>query len=169
MSASPYVLRGDKQRTSLDKLHDQIAALLGEREAIAASPITADEFNFRIARGLERGSALATRVQSQLHDHPAAPLAPREPLTLADLAWLLGPEEMATRLYGASREYLAARPAPIDAPSRASRAAQIDLQLDELQTQEEVLVLSLFDAGIRVTRRENVDPYKILAIWQKEA
>ena len=44
----------------------------------------------------------------------------------------------------------------------------IDQQLHDLYIQEEEEVLRLYDEGIKVTRRENVDVSVVFNIWNKE-
>lgn len=168
MSLMPYALRGDARRADLDELQHRIDALLAEQASLQAAPMTLTEFKGRVAAGLGGWSGLRAALGTALRSRERqVTLDCNQPLTLADLAQILGTEALMERLEQAATGILERLPTPLSASECAARSAKIQQELKDLQAQEEREVLRLYDAGIKVTRRENGDAKTILKVWSE--
>lgn len=168
MTFLPYVLRGDKLRNKLDVIQDRINALLVERKTVDRAPMTVDEFKRIVGAQLTgKPSLIAIRARGQLMSRGAGAIEPYEPLNLMDLASLFGVEEIAELLTGIANSSPTQNPS-MDSADREARLSAIEAELEQLQKDEELQVMALLDAGVRVARREDADPRVLLAVWQKE-
>jgi len=170
MSILVYALRGDARRKKLDALQDRIEALLAERAALDATPVTLDEVKQRVLTSIQsRAGNLRFVLRRALRTREARglDLEPAEPLTLADLALLFGNEAITERLVEVVKPELDGLPEPVSEASYSARVAQISTELTELQLQEEREVLALFDAGVKAARRESADAALIFQVWSE--
>ena len=157
----PDVVAGDRRRKKLDGIQDDLTKLFVERDTLQNASVPYDEFKRRMIAGLD-GSRLGYRITS-LYPHEPSHVDFDTPLSLRDLAAVMGAEYVANRLYQISSSYQATY-APVDVQKRKARLKEIDAKILSLGKSEEREVLALFDAGVFATRRETADPAVLIDV-----
>ena len=168
---TPYIFPGDKRRSALDTIQARIDALTAQRSDLVASPLPLAECRDRLDRELGAHSSLEYRAKAALLSRQRGAedaIRSDEPLTLSDLQWLFGRDFILGKMVSALTPVAEAKPPAVSAEDFTTQAAGIDQQLHDLYIQEEQEVLRLYDEGIKVTRRENVDVSVVFNIWNKE-
>jgi hypothetical protein len=164
------VLRGDKRRKSLDQIQDRIATLQADRNRVATAPVDNNTLLARTQSQLETGSGLqgaVSHLSTQTGQHGALGWA--APVTLGDLAWILGPRELALRIVQARQRQERGETTEGIAPQDCvARVTALDAELFDLQKTEEREVLKLLSEQLQIIRRENADPAAVLAVWRGE-
>ena len=168
---TPYIFPGDKRRSALDAIQADIDALTAQRSDLVACPRPITECRDLLDREARAHSSLEYRAKGALlsrHRGAEDAVQAGEPLTLSDLQWLFGRDFILDKMVSALLPEAEAKPTGVSADDFTRRAADIDQQLRDLYIQEEQEVLRLYDEGIKVTRRENVDVSVVFNIWNKE-
>lgn len=161
---TPSVISGDTRRKNLDAIQKRIATLQGERATAIRSICPEDEFRAKIFAGVQNSEFERGVVGSLLRHEVLQSLNFREPLCLRDIAWLFGTEEIADQLVRATKASRTDQ-LTLSTVERNDRLGRLEDEIDELSRAEEREVLSLFDAGIYVCRRETANASILLDVW----
>ncbi|MFT4197688.1 MAG: hypothetical protein QM601_07240 [Pseudoxanthomonas sp.] len=167
----PMALRGDGRRKTLDALLEQREALIVARAQVSEAVLPADELRTVLRAELVAASPLASRTKAmrnagrQRAGRIAPTLGADKSLTLADLAAVLGPEEVIDRLLALA--YLDSDAETLSTAERSKRLRELDAKIHEIEIAEEREVLRLFDAGVIALRRDTADPSLLLDVWQE--
>jgi len=164
-NAFPNVQVGDPRRKKLDGIQDQITILLTQWDVLQNASVPADLFKQRMAAMLN-GSGLSFAAKS-IFNHRSYAFDTSSPLTLKDLAVIMGADALVDRLFEVSKDHQKIYP-PVDVQTRKDNLKDLDERIRALAQAEEREVLTLFDAGVFVTRRETADPAVLVDVWNSE-
>jgi hypothetical protein len=162
---SPEIGAGDRRRKKLDEIQEAIAGVALEQQTLEVASVPQDEFKRRAINALA-GSMLETNVKG-FYPHQPEYVDFSRPLSMRDLAALLGVEHVANRLCEISAPYQKAYP-PIGREERSKRLGMLETKLLSLEMEEEREVLALFDSNVFVTRREAARPAVLINVWMTE-
>lgn len=167
---SNHALNGDVRRKALDAIQAKLKAATDKHDEVQRAPIASAEVRESILDELAREPVLASRVEGLFqHGHyPGKGLSAKEPLSLHDLAWLLGREAVADRLLEAATPFLARHASPIATPLRHSQLAEISEDIKALENEEEREVLRLFDSGVVAVRRDGANARALIDVWMAD-
>lgn len=159
---------GEPESASLDSFRQKIAELKESLASVESRPRTQGETRGRILRTIEESMKLhdpLTGWAGFSSFNEFAPASLPDPVSFADLAYLLGAETLAD----AVMSRLQASPPPggpgITAAERAKKLAALQSDLDAAEADEEVEILALESAGYTVLRREDARPEILFAVW----
>ena len=164
--------QSNRQCQALEEMRSRRQQMYLERETVLKAPITAGEYREELRRQLEGSNAgLAGRAQHMRYfgrkrDGQVEPwLRAEEPLTLRDVAWLLGTDAVVDKIVNKVGD--AAFEGAIETASRKSQLAEVDQRIEEVELQEEREILRLNAAGVMARRRETADPRILLQVWME--
>lgn len=168
---SKFVMAGDSRRAKLDAIQASRRAAYVDREQVLTAPLPADELRLALASSVKRAvdSGLPARADSmkfagrRQEGRVEPSLAAGAPLTLSDLAWLFGVDEIVDKITSSMDANSLA--GSVDSATRERQLAQLNERIRDLEIEEEREVIRLQDSGLLVMRRETADPEILLQVW----
>lgn len=153
--------------TDLNAMRGKIDALKNELAAILDGPLTAAEARARLKIAVDgadvEGSPLVQMIEAFAYPGQVA-LPYREPLTLADLAGILGRDQLAGRLF----DLVKARcEGGVSVADRSKRRVEALKELRALEVEEERFILAESAKGRMIDRRGDANPAILLELWSK--
>jgi hypothetical protein len=166
--------KGGPARAKLDSIEARITEITEELRATEVRPPAIDEVIESIRRDLGSGSMLWRTVFQEVMKYTSrdrevraeAPHSLLVPITLFDLATLLGEGEFLKRL----QPIIASRLGDAAMPSakRAERIAALQKEARQLAAEAELETMTLERAGHYVLRREDVDLPTLFEVWARQ-
>jgi hypothetical protein len=162
-------------REELIRIRADLLGLEEEAKQIEATPPHPEDLAAEVLGDLEV-LAQDSKIRSLVRDM-ASPSRPsiwvsrarpdnHTPLTMGDLAAILGPAAVAEGLMELVAQETPRGMRPLKAAERAKRLEGLAKKRRELETAEERAVMALEDEGQSVPRRAEFDPELLLELWK---
>ncbi len=150
------------------KIRDQVSAIKKQAADVRRAPLPHAEVQAllknRIGDVVERWVPQAT--YTGLASGGSYGFDPERPLRLADVAFILGTDEVVAGVM--ARLTKIGPPPGLPAPERALKLEQLEARRVELEREEELQILQQEASGEIVWRRVDADPAVILSVWGEQ-